>query len=40
VTLHDTEHDRYQWVDVDTALALVKPDRVRETIGFVANLLQ
>jgi 8-oxo-dGTP pyrophosphatase MutT (NUDIX family) len=40
VTLHDREHDRYQWVGVETALALVKPDRVRETIGFVANLLQ
>ena len=40
VTLHDREHDHYRWVDVETALALVKPDVVRETVRLVANLLQ
>lgn len=40
VTLHDREHDQYRWVDVETALALVKPDRVRDAVHFVANLLQ
>jgi 8-oxo-dGTP pyrophosphatase MutT (NUDIX family) len=40
VTLHDREHDHFRWVDVETALNLVKPDRVRETISFVANLVQ
>lgn len=40
VTMHDREHDQFRWVDVETALALVKPDLVRETVAFVANLLQ
>jgi 8-oxo-dGTP pyrophosphatase MutT (NUDIX family) len=39
VTLHDREHDKYQWVDVETALAIVKPDMVRETIEHALSLI-
>lgn len=40
VTLHDAEHDRFQWVGVETALALVKPDLVRETVEYAVSLVR
>ena len=30
VTMHDAEHDRYEWVTPDVALDRIKPDIVRE----------
>lgn len=36
VTLHDTEHDRYEWVALKTAEALCSPEIVMETIRRVA----
>ena len=39
VTLHDREHDAYQWVSVETALELTKPDMVRDTLRRAVRLI-
>jgi 8-oxo-dGTP pyrophosphatase MutT (NUDIX family) len=40
VTLLDVEHDRYEWVSLETAIARCLPEVVGEAVQRVARLLQ
>jgi 8-oxo-dGTP pyrophosphatase MutT (NUDIX family) len=39
VTLLDVEHDRFEWVTLETALARCLPEVVGQSVHFVAQLL-
>jgi 8-oxo-dGTP pyrophosphatase MutT (NUDIX family) len=39
VMLIDPEHDRYEWVSLETALARCLPERVGQGVAYVAQLL-
>jgi 8-oxo-dGTP pyrophosphatase MutT (NUDIX family) len=40
VTLLDAEHDRYEWVTLETALARCLPEVVGQSVEYVARRLQ
>ena len=33
MTLHDAEHDRYEWVSLETALARCLPEQLAQSIA-------